>query len=214
MASGERRRRSRLRRRGPTREPYDRVLIVCEDAKVEPAYFRALIDHYRLSTANVRVIGSGSDPSHLVKRAKQLRSEGRQSGDRYDAVYCVFDRDEHAHFAAASHDARAAKLMLARSWPCFEFWLLLHFTYHRRAYARSGSRTAAEMCKRELRRHLPDDAYDLRRMFEALEDRLSTAKLNAARARNDAESIGRDNPSTEVHSLVAYLQSLKPGGTA
>ena len=214
MASREPRRRSRLRRRGPPREPYDRVLIVCEDAKAEPAYFRELVDRYRLSTANVRVIGSGSDPSHLVRRAKRLRSDGRQSGDRYDAVYCVFDRDEHTHFAAASHDAQAAKLMLARSWPCFEFWLLLHFTFHRRAYARSGNRTAAEMCKRELRRHLPDDAKGVRRMFEALEDRLATAKLNAARARRDAEAIGRDNPSTEVHSLVDYLQSLKRAGTA
>ena len=44
------------------------------------------------------------------------------------------NRDEHAHFPTASHEAQAGGLRLARSWPCFEFWLLLHFTYHRRPY--------------------------------------------------------------------------------
>ncbi len=42
-----------LKRRGPKKQPYDRVLIVCEGAKTEPTYFRELCDHYQLSTANI-----------------------------------------------------------------------------------------------------------------------------------------------------------------
>jgi hypothetical protein len=43
-------------RRGPTREPYDVVLIVCEGAKTEPNYFKRLKLAYRLSNANIHVL--------------------------------------------------------------------------------------------------------------------------------------------------------------
>ena len=156
MARRKPRQRGHLRRKGPKREPYDRVLIVCEGSKTEPSYFRSLVDRYRLSTANVEITGSGSDPRALVNKAKSLRDKEKQRGDQYDAVYCVFDRDQHAHFNTASNEALSAKLKLARSWPCFEFWLLLHFVYSRRPYGPSGNRTAAENCVRELRQHLPN----------------------------------------------------------
>ena len=210
MARGRPRGRSRLHRRRPTREPYARVLIVCEDAKAEPAYFRELTDWYRLSTANIVVVGSGSDPRFLVRKAKTLRRTESRRGDGYDAVYCVFDRDEHAHFATASQEAQAVGMFLARSWPCFEFWLVLHFTYHRRPYAQSGNRTAAQNCARELEQHLPGYTKGMAGVFANLQDRLETAKNNAERGRSDASATGRDDPSTEVHSLVTYLQSLKP----
>ena len=49
-------------------------------------------------------------------------------------------------------------------------------------------------------------------MFFELEDRLEEAKARAARALDDARATGEFNPSTEVHELVGYLQSLKPEG--
>ena len=186
------------------------MLIVCEGSKTEPSYFRSLVDRYRLSTANVEITGSGSDPRALVNKAKSLRDKEKQRGDQYDAVYCVFDRDQHAHFNTASNEALSAKLKLARSWPCFEFWLLLHFVYHRRPYAPSGNRTAAENCMRELQQHLPNYTKGNTGVFEELkEDQLKDAKSNARHALSDAEATGEYNPSTEVHCLVAYLQALK-----
>ena len=210
MARRKPRRQDQLRRKGPKREPYDRVLIVCEGSKTEPSYFRSLVDRYRLSTANVEITGSGSDPSSLVNKAKSLRDAEKRRGDQYDAVYCVFDRDQHAHFNTASNEALSANLKLARSWPCFEFWLLLHFVYHRRPYAPSGNRTAAENCVRELQQHLPNYTKGNTGVFEALKkDQLEAAKSNARHALSDAEATGEYNPSTEVHCLVAYLQVLK-----
>ena len=186
------------------------MLIVCEGSKTEPLYFRSLKGRYRLSTANVEITGSGSDPRALVNKAKSLRDKEKQRGDQYDAVYCVFDRDQHAHFNTASNEALSAKLKLARSWPCFEFWLLLHFVYHRRPYAPSGNRTAAENCVRELQQHLPNYTKGNTGVFEELkEDQLEDAKSNARHALSDAEATGEYNPSTEVHCLVAYLQVLK-----
>ena len=186
------------------------MLIVCEGAKTEPTYFRELVNRYRLSTANVVVEASGSDPTALVKMAKSLRDAERPRGDRYDTVYCVFDHDEHEHFNTAVFEAFSAQLNLARSWPCFEYWLLLHFVYHRRPYAPSGNRTAAENCVKELRQHLANYTKGNSGVFEELVDRMETAKSNARRALSDAEATKSPNPSTEVHCLVEYLQNLKP----
>ena len=167
MARRKPRRHGQLRRRGPKREPYDRVLIVCEGSKTEPSYFRSLVDRYRLSTANVEITGSGSDPRALVKTAKKLRDDEKRWGDRYDTVYCVFDRDEHTHFNTASNEALSANLKLARSWPCFEFWLLLHFVYHRGPYAPSGNRSAADNCVGDLLLQQPSYTKGNAGVFEA-----------------------------------------------
>lgn len=162
-----------------------------------------------MSTANVVVEASGLDPSSLVNKAKSLRDDEKRRGDRYDTVYCVFDHDEHEHFNKATFEAHSANLKLARSWPCFEFWLLLHFVYHRRPYVPSGNGTASENCVSELRQYLSDYTKGRTDVFEVLEGRIETAKSNARLALSDAEATGSWNPSTEVHYLVAYLQALK-----
>ena len=186
------------------------MLIVCEGEKSEPAYFRDLVHRRRLSTANVVVVGVGADPRSLVKTAKERRARERQHGEQYDAVYCVYDRDEHAHFDSASNSAQTAGLKLARSWPCFEYWLVAHFDYHRRPYGRSGNRTAAQKCVRELKNYLPNYTKG-QAVYGVLEDKLETAKSNAERALADAAATGERNPSTEVHRLVTYLQALASG---
>ena len=193
----------------PRREPYDRVLIVCEGSKTELFYFTELARRYRLSTANIEILGEGADPRTLVNKAKELRQKERKRGDKFDKVYCVFDRDEHATFDDASLVAQHRKLELSRSWPCFEFWILLHFLYTRAPYVRSGDKSPAENCMTDLQVHWPEYAKAKRGTFEMLENRLGDAKLRAAQALDDAEKTNEPNPSTEIHELVIYLQGLK-----
>lgn len=111
------------------REPYDRVLIICEGSKTEPLYFIGIRNRYRLNLANVAVVNEGSAPITVVKTALDHQNRELNLGEKYDVVFCVFDRDEHETFDEACALAKANKLKLARSWPCFEFWLLLHFGY-------------------------------------------------------------------------------------
>ena len=200
----------RIARRGPIREPYDRVLIVCEGKRTEPLYFRDLADRYRLSTANLKVVGSGADPKTVIREAKEQLSNENGLGENFDRVYCVFDRDEHATFREACVEARASGLKLAVSWPCFEFWLRLHFDFTRHPYAPSGGKSPAQNCVDELSGFLPGYEKAARGVFFELEDRLEAAKVHATRALNDAWATGAFNPSTEVHKLVQYLQSLTP----
>lgn len=88
------RHRNSLARRKPRREPYAKVLIVCEGAKTEPNYFNGLKDHYELNSANVEITGeSGSSPAGIVKYAKQRYRKEKEAGDPFDKVYCVFDQD-------------------------------------------------------------------------------------------------------------------------
>ena len=206
----KRRPRNRPVRSGPKREPHDRVLIVCEGQRTEPLYFQDIVDRYRLSIANIKVIGSGADPRTVVREAKKERDREKRRGEKYDKVYCVFDRDEHATFQAACDEARASGLCLTRSWPCFEFWLRLHFKFSRQPYESSRGRSPAQNCVSDVRAFLPGYAKAARGVFLKLEDRLEEAKARAARALNDARATGALNPSTEVHELVKYLQSLKP----
>ncbi len=213
MVRGRRRPpRQHLARRGPRREAYDRVLIVCEGECTEPLYFQDLMARYRLSTANVVVVGSGSDPRTLVREARERRRREARQGEKYDRVYCVFDRDEHATFDAACDEAKSSGICVARSWPCFEFWLRLHFGFSRQPYMRSGGRTAGQVCLDELRKLMPGYAKAAGGIFHRLEDRLESALGHAARTLTDAKATGELNPSTEVHELVRYLMSLKSNG--
>ena len=186
------------------------MLIVCEGKKTEPNYFRDLVNRRRLSTADVVIDGFGYDPSKLVATAKCLKKKEIQRGDSYDEVYCVFDRDEHEHFCRASKAARNARLKLARSWPCFEYWLVLHFVYHRKPYDQSGNRSAARDCVEHLKKYLCRYTKRMTGVYKTLECQLETAKSNAKCALSHAETTGVHDPSTEVHLLVEYLQDLKP----
>ena len=204
--------RRQLRRDRPTREAYDRVLIVTEGQKTEPIYFSDFLNHYRLSNANIEVVGEGADPKMVVRRALQLRRREKRRGDGYDRVYCVFDRNGHANFHAAGRDAERNGLRLARSWPCFEYWLLLHFGYVRKPFVSSGGRSACENCTQDLREHLAGYHKAIYGVFDDLSGRMESAKVRAARAIVDARKTGEDNPSTEVHKLVKYLQRLPESG--
>lgn len=200
--------RNQVNRRSPIRKPYDRVLIVCEGYKTEPKYFEDIINNYRLSSVNIEVKGTGTPPRTVVREAKALCKKARRQGDAYDRIYCVFDRDEHAGFDQACNEAVRVGLKLARSWPCFEFWLLLHYRQWRRPFARSGTRSQADQCIQELRKYFPAYEKGKEKVFSKLKHQLEGAKTNAASGLRDAKQTGECNPSTEIHLLIEYLQSL------
>ena len=164
--------------------------------------------------ANIVVIASGSAPITVVREAKKLRNRESRHGEKYDKVYCVFDRDEHPTFDKACDEARASDVKLARSWPCFELWLRLHFGFSRQPYARSGGKSAAQNCVDEVSGLLPEYAKAAPGISHKLENRLEQAKVDAARALADAEATGELDPSNEIHELVGCLQLLKLDGAA
>jgi hypothetical protein len=70
------RRASDLNRHKARRDPYAKVLIVCESEKTEPHYFHDLKNCYGLNSANVEIAGNtGSAPSNLYDYARQRYRE-------------------------------------------------------------------------------------------------------------------------------------------
>lgn len=202
----------RSARQEPQRESYDRVLIVCEGTKTEPAYFREIIAEYRLSSANVVVAsGRGSDPESVVGTAV----ERYEADSDYEGVYVVIDRDTHAGYDAAVDRMENAPgtlrdvARLISSTPCFEYWLLLHFEETARPYVSTGRRSPCANVIHDLMVQLPSYRKGSAGTFAETKDRLETAKARAARRLREAQRVETDNPTTHVHLLVERLQTLR-----
>jgi hypothetical protein len=199
-------------RRGPVKQPYDVVLIVCGGEKTEPNYLNALRKTYGLSSVNVRVVPPGrSDPFGIVRFAiSQL-----QRDPDYDKAYCVFDRNGHANYdealqlAQSSKAARQEKLFAIPSVPCFEIWLLLHYAYSNAPYVPAGAASPCDLVIRDLRAHNAGYSKGSLTVYAQLAERLAQANVHAERLERDNATTQSDNPSTGMHKLVAYLAGLK-----
>ncbi|MFF9057435.1 RloB family protein [Streptomyces sp. NPDC014882] len=77
--------------------------------------------------ADVRVKVCPQDPVSVVRHAAGERA---RTSDHYDHTWCVLDVDDFAHLDEALRLARAERIDIALSNPCFELWLLLHFRAH------------------------------------------------------------------------------------
>jgi hypothetical protein len=200
-----------LRRQRAMKAPYDVILIVCEGEKTEPNYFYELKKAFRLSNANVRICGRGSDPLSVVDFAIETFRQEQE----FDRVYCVFDRDRHTTYDAALDRVRrtrlgkGSKIFAISSVPCFEFWLLLHFIYTTRPFDASPGDSICAGVIEELKKYLPAYRKGDQDIFNKIQDKLDNAITNARNVEQFHQTSGTDNPSTLVHSVVEYLRDLK-----
>ena len=198
-------RRDSLRRRGPTRSPKLRFLIVCEGQVTEPRYFSRL-RHLLRSLVELEIL-PGGDPKKLVERAVQKKSEADAAASRkkdsyltYDKVWCVCDVDEHPRLNDALQQARDNGIDVALSNPCFELWALLHFQ-DQTAHIERG--VVQHLCRKHMPgyiKELPCETL-LERHSEAAERAVKLDQLHESR-----EAPG-GNPSTGVYRLVAEIKS-------
>ena len=189
--------------RKPSREPYDKVLIVCEGEKTEPIYFNGLKNYLRLNSANVAIVGEGATPAKIVERVKELEKREKERGDPFDKIFCVFDKDTHADYQTAVDQCAQKNYVAITSVPAFEYWLLLHFRYTTKFYDDVSS------VLHDLKEWMPNYHKSNTGIFAELRDKLETAKKNAARSLEDRTQARTDNPSTKVHILVQSLQEIK-----
>ena len=184
-------------------DPYDMVLIVCEGRKTEPLYFKGLQSIHRVTSANISVVSpAATDPLSLVNYA-----ERKASASEYSSVFCVFARDGHSNYDDALR--RVAELSSAglpihavTSWPCFEFWYLLHFAYLSRPFERTPGASSCDRVIRELRKYIFDygkNSGELYRQFLPYRD---AAIQHAGRLVGENRTTATKNPHTKVHYLV------------
>src|SRR5258708_568543 len=137
MAKASRRRFANAKRRRATRDPKRLFLLICEDTNSAPLYFSAV---KRASGANIVIMpGAGTPEVIAAKAVEEAKKRGitgtRRGQDWYaklDQVWAVFDRDEHHHFERGVNICADNGISVARSNPCFEIWIILHFEkYHK-----------------------------------------------------------------------------------
>lgn len=188
----------------PRYKPQPRLLVLCEDSKSSRNYLAGAAHHFK-SYAQVEIAHCGNtDPMGIVAEAGRRRKS-------FDTVYCVFDRDAHTHFDAALIAACRAGVEVVPSYPCYEYWLLLHFVFTRAPQTAVGGLSAADRVVRELRGQPGMANYDKgtgQSLFQTLLDRLPAARVRSVRALAEALDAGGMNPSTELHNLIDVLERL------
>lgn len=189
-----------------SKAPQPTVLVICEDLKSGKKYIEDAAFNYRVRlTVEVVHIGK-TDPKNIV-------IEGQRRLMKYDRVFCVLDRDSHTSWDEAHRmAAKTPKLEIVATYPCFEYWLILHFRNNRKPYVREGNRSPGDCCVADLRQCESMEQYAKGkddRVFDRLLNRLPSAKSNAAAVLSQSEKDGEKNPSTQMHLLLGYLEGLE-----
>ncbi len=182
-----------------------RVLIVCEDSKSSCFYFKGFkIDRAR---AEVVAVGTGMNTDSLVEQAIQLKKAGGERKQPYSEIWCVLDRDTFPlkNYERAFQLADPEKIKIAWANEAFELWYLLHFNYHDTALSRDSY-------KEKLKPHFAYDKAD-KQIYDKLRDHQPNAFKYARKLEkywNELEMPfpRRENPSTNIHRLVEFLNEL------
>ncbi len=212
-------------RKKSKRQPYDRVLIVCEGQKTEPIYFEEIKVTLELDSANIEIDGKcGSSPINVVNHAYRLYQQELSSGDSYNKVYCVFDKDSHSTFFDAIEKIKNINKELSEkgldeqtkfeaiiSIPSFEYWLLLHYEQTTKPYAKTPTKSVGDLVIDDLKIYLPDYKKTQKGFFnKSLADgTLEGALAHSERIYKVEKSSENNNSHTNIHELIKYLQKLK-----
>jgi len=194
-----------IARRGPSRQPKTRILIVCEGRVTEPLYFKAFKQQARNQRVHLTVAKETGVPLTVVQVAVKLRREAevkakqqRDVNHLWDEVWGVFDVDDHPNLQQAVSLALSEGISLAISNPSFELWALLHFQDQRAHVTPQQVRTL-------LRVHLPD--YNKELGFAAIGPGYLDAVRRAEALDREASSHGVPgrNPTTGVYMLTEAI---------
>jgi RloB-like protein len=195
-----------FRRSGPRFLAQPTVLVICEDSKSSRYYLDDVKRHFRAQLQLTVTHCGKTDPAGIV-------TEAVRRAKRFDHVYCVIDRDEHTNFdQAVQAVAQTPNVAVIASYPCFEYWFLLHFGYTRKPYARAGTRSPAECLIEDLKQRpgMADYAKgDKLSPFALLTlDQLIAARKHAMKSLQEAMEVNNLNPSTRVHELISVIEKL------
>lgn len=156
------------------RSPKKRFILFCE-GETEKCYFDALNRFFKDALIEVRSEPVGGVPKTVADKAIPAKT-ARRRGDSFeknDEVWAVFDRDTHPAYEESIERCDSAGVGVARSNPCFELWLILHFDW----YDQSCSNADVQ---RKLKLHIPEyhpvknkrvDCSDLMASVEQAENR-------------------------------------------
>jgi hypothetical protein len=199
---------NRFRANAKKLEQRKRFLIVVEGEATEKQYLEAIRRSLRLPEGNLEIVHEGcTSPKEIVAAAKKKKAA--QKSDPYDAVWCVFDVDQNTPqtLSEAFQMAKANKIFIALSNPCFELWLLLHEKEH------TASISTKEVQHKCFELGLVNEKH-IQKPDELLQ-KCSVARQRAKRLDDMHEQNGttghaKQNPSTGVYKLIDAIYKAFP----
>jgi RloB-like protein len=207
------RKNAELGRQKKERAQLERYLIVCEGTKTEPFYLRYLAEDLGILPSVLKIAqNNGSSPDRVVAHGIKLYNDDAKSGDSFDQVFFVFDRDTHSTYDAAVQRVKDCAdtdkpFKAITSVPCFEYWLLLHFGYTDKSFKAVGQKSACDDLISVLRTKPGFKNYGKGNegVYALVKDKTDVAMRAAAKGLANAKKIGEENPSTRMHELIAEL---------
>lgn len=190
------------------------LVIACEDSVSAPLYFKAIFDdliknHAIAASSLVIAKHKHTDPDGVLEDL--LTHPNYQD---FDHRWIAIDRDVERtnggghtpkSFNQAIKRAKAKKIKVAYSNPCFEIWYLLHFDYRNTAIDRD------ELVK-QLEHNYQYKKNELLILNQAQQNTAIRNATHLIRSWHEAQGITKpatDNPSTTVHDLVVLLNGFK-----
>jgi len=198
----------------------DSFLLVCEGEVTEPTYFKELKNLLGARVAEVKVLPSKrSNPDSIIsfaekERQKREKLAGKGKAICYDHVWAIIDADvpvSERNLHQLVQQADKAKVKLAFSYPCFEFWLVLHVSHNPPALGSQPKKVCAQLLtKAGYPISNTDNQRELNRIITPLTALYQDA-LNNTLPRHKLDRNAPTDPQTEVHLLIQdLLYSLTP----
>ncbi len=209
MTKPRRDRQKQSGRRPPFRRQAPTILVVSEGL-TEKEYLDAFWKESHNPRVTIEVVDQSGTPKTVVEVAKQLSDDAielaQNEGDdniKFDAVWCVYDVDDHPYLHEAREMAAANGFDTAISNPSFELWLLLHFRDDPGSHHRDTIRSFLKEHDPEYDKHVDFNLY-----AGGCEKAVSRAKkLDKIAAQINDE--GR-NPTTGVYKLTEQIRGTCP----
>ena len=198
-----------FRRRQSSRQPKAKIVIFSEGQNTEPQYFRGLKAHFSYSLVEVEIYPAQGVPLTLVEAAStkfsELTKTAKKSGDSFDQnfeVWAVFDVDQHPNLNEAKAIAKAKKVKVACSNPCFEIWLVYHFEDFNRPIHRHELQSHAETLIPSYKQNA-GKSVAFADLADKIEHAIEKAKVGLKNRSSEGKPDG--NPSTNVYELVKSI---------
>ncbi|CAK0751036.1 RloB-like protein [Azospirillaceae bacterium] len=199
-----------LERHKPKREPKRRFFIFCEGKNTEPAYFEAIKCRFCGADIKLELIPSAGVPFTLAGKAAELAKQlnrGRQKRDSFeknDQIWAVFDRDEHPNYTEAVQLCESNGVRVGRSNPCFELWLILHDQEFHRPVDRHAVQSHLQSIQPDYDPG-KDKTLDCLLLMDRVEATEKRAEILLARRKQERDPFGP--PSTTVGHLTREIRT-------
>ena len=115
------------------RQRFERRILVITEGETEQIYFQDMCNILGHVNVEVQAWCRGTSFRNLISEATTLTKTAKKEGVGYTHVFCIFDLDVETdsaiQIAREIHGKKvnSAIIYAITSYPCVEFWFLLHW---------------------------------------------------------------------------------------